>query len=63
VPVQYGFDIVSLSRVFRIEQLDPESDECLVHVLLRYLAVHFCAHYKAEEEFVHHLDTVRYGTV
>ena len=62
MPVQYGFNVVPLPRVLRIEQLNPQPDEGLVHVLLGHLAVHLSAHNEAKEELVHHLKTVQYVT-
>ena len=54
-PVQYGFNIISFSRILSIKQLDPHTYECLIHVLLRHFTVHFSTYDKSEKKFIYDL--------
>lgn len=47
VPVQYGFYVISFSRIFRIKKIRPHSNERLVHVFLRDFSIHFRTYYEA----------------
>ena len=54
-PMKHRLDIVPLSRIFCIKQLDPTSDERLLYVSLSYLSIHLRTHDEAKEEFIDYL--------